>query len=210
MMKIAEPNYKWAHNPGNRSTTTHLILHHVAAAGLTTPETIHRWHLANGWAGIAYHYYVRKDGTICRGRPEAWSGGHTTNWNWCSIGICFEGNFEVETMPEAQRKAGAELVADIRKRYPAIIIGKHSQYQATACPGKNFPFDEIVSGKSDEPAETDAEKDPEPSEWAKASCDKAVASGLIKGDTRGNMGWKEPITKEMFAVLADRLGLLDK
>lgn len=131
-MTILEPNYKWAYAPGNRSITTHLILHHAAATGVSA-ETIHRWHLNNGWAGIAYHYYVRKDGSVYRGRPEAWSGGHTTNWNYCSIGICFEGNFENEAMPEAQRRAGTALVADIRRRYPSITVGKHSQYQATAC-----------------------------------------------------------------------------
>lgn len=207
-MTILEPNYKWAYTPGSRSITTHLILHHAAATGVSA-GTIHSWHLNNGWAGIAYHYYVRKDGAIYRGRPEAWSGGHTTNWNYCSIGICFEGNFENETMPGAQRRAGAALVADIRRRYPSITVGKHSQYQATACPGRNFPFDEIVAGVTGEPADTDAERSNEPSEWARASCDKAVAAGLIQGGTSGRYGWQEPVTKEMFAVLADRLGMLN-
>lgn len=207
-MTVNESKYSWAYSPGSRTSTTHLILHHAAATGVSA-ETIHSWHLANGWAGIAYHYYVRKDGGIYRGRPEAWRGGHTTNWNYCSIGICFEGNFENEAMPEAQRKAGAELVADIRSRYPSITVGKHSRYQATACPGAHFPFDEIVAGVTEEPADTDAERNNQPSKWAESSCGRAVDSGLIKGGTDGDYGWQEPITKEMFAVLADRLGMLD-
>lgn len=147
-MKILEPSYSWAYKPGTRRTTSHLILHHAAADGISA-ETIHSWHLAKGWAGIAYHYYVRKDGTVYRGRPETWTGGHTTNWNYCSIGICFEGNFETQTMPTAQRNAGAALVADIMARYPGITVGRHKDYNSTACPGKNFPFDLIVGGSSE-------------------------------------------------------------
>jgi len=145
-MNIIETSYKWAYIPGNRITTTHLILHH-AAAYFASAQTIHGWHLGNGWAGIAYHYYVRKDGSIYRGRPEYWSGGHTSNWNHCSIGICFEGNFDAETMPAAQAKAGAVLVANIKTRYPGIIVGRHRDYNSTVCPGRNFPFYEIVSYK---------------------------------------------------------------
>ena len=206
-MTISEHKYSWAYKPGSRSTSTHLILHHAAAAGVSA-ETIHNWHLGNGWAGIAYHYYVRRDGSVYRGRPESWLGGHTTNWNYCSIGICFEGNFDVEIMPEAQRRAGAELVADIRSRYPGIIVGKHKSYNATACPGANFPYDDIVSGFTGEPSDTDAEKTDEPSVWAKDSCEKAIARGLIQGDGRGSYSWHEPLTREMFAVLADRLGIM--
>lgn len=205
-MKIIEPKYNWAYTPGYRNTTTHLILHHAAADNISA-ETIHSWHLANGWAGIAYHYYVRKDGSVYRGRPEAWTGGHTTNWNWCSLGICFEGNFDAQTMPEEQRKAGAELVADIVKRYPGIIVGKHKDYQATACPGANFPFDAIVQGEVTEPEDSDAENYGA-SPWAVESCEKAIEKGIFKGDGKGNYNWQEPLTREAFCVVMDRLGLL--
>ena len=67
-------------------------------------------------------------------------GGHTTNWNYCSIGVCFEGNFETEQMLAAQIAAGRELVEDIVARYPSIVIGRHSDFGQTACPGKNFPL----------------------------------------------------------------------
>lgn len=208
-MTIIEQEYNWAYLPGNRTSTTHLILHHAAAES-ATPLQVHSWHLANGWAGIAYHYYVRKDGSVYRGRPESWRGGHTTNWNYCSIGICFEGNFEDDEMSEAQRKSGHELVSDITMRYSGIVVGMHKQYQATVCPGRNFPFDEIAGGTTEEPPDTDAEQPMlEPSDWAVESCEKAVETGLIEGNGDGTYGWHDPITKEMFAVLADRLGLLE-
>ena len=205
-MKINEIGYKWAYNPGARQTTTHLMLHHAAANARA--ETIHSWHLNNGWAGIAYHYYVRKDGEIYRGRPENWSGGHTTNWNYCSIGICFEGNFESDEMPSVQRRAGSALVADIMKRYPGIIVGKHSAYNSTACPGRKFPFDEIVRGKMEEPAESNAEENNLPSAWATEACELAVSSGVFQGDGSGNYNWQEPLSREMMAVILGRLKLI--
>ena len=64
-----------------------------------------------GGAGIGYHYYITKDGTIWEGRPDNTVGAHASGGNSDSIGICFEGDYDVErTMPDAQKKAGKELV----------------------------------------------------------------------------------------------------
>ena len=195
-MTVITPDYDWAYALTPRSLTTHLILHHAAAVS-ETPEAIHAYHKSKGWAGIAYHYYVRKDGTVYRGRPENMRGGHTTNWNYCSIGICFEGNFETETMPEAQIKAGQELIDDIKARYPNIVIGRHKDFQATACPGANFPFNTIVNP----PKETVAEDSNKPSDWAAAAWDKATAAGIMDGTNP-----TAPLTREQLAVILDRLG----
>ena len=217
-MKIIETIYNWARSPGVRSTTTHLILHHAAGNG--SAQAVHSSHLGKGYAGIAYHYYITKDGTIYRGRDENWNGGHTSNYHHNSIGICFEGNFETDIMSAAQRKAGAELVADIVRRYPGIKVGKHSWYNATACPGAKFPFDEIVSGKvTGEPTNSNAEKNDTPSSWAAKSCEKAIAKGLLIGDKDADgdgiadadsfIGWHEVPSLERLTVILDRLGLLD-
>lgn len=110
-MKINEVDYKWNGSLTKRAATTRIILHH-AAAKTCTAQQIHSWHLANGWVGIGYHFFVRKDGSVYRGRPEDTVGAHAGNNNYDSIGVCFEGNYMTETaMPEAQRAAGAELVA---------------------------------------------------------------------------------------------------
>ena len=200
MIKIIEPNHKWAYALTTRRTTTHLVIHHAAGNGPV--EGIHNYHLSKGWAGIAYHYYVRKDGTIYRGRPENMTGGHTTNWNWCSIGICFEGNFEQEYMSDAQFEAGRQLIADIVRRYPSITVWKHSSLQQTSCPGRNFPFDLMLD--MDEPSGS-AEDSGAPSEWAKEACERMVAAGLFEGDEDENYRWHDNIIREEVAVLIDRL-----
>ena len=145
-MNIVEHTFSFQGALTRRKSTTLIVLHHAATEKCSVTD-VHRWHLANGWSGIGYHFIVRKDGSIHRGRPLDTVGSHTYGENSDSIGICFEGNFETETMSAAQIQAGAELVAYLKWLYPSIkTVGKHKDYCATACPGKNFPFDAIVNG----------------------------------------------------------------
>ena len=147
-MNVIEEKYNWAYPLTRRARTTLLVLHHEAGSG-STAQQIHNYHrYTNGWAGIAYHYYVRKDGTIYRGRPENTIGGHCLGYNSTSIGICFEGNFENETMGQAQINAGWELIADILRRYPGISVRRHKDLNQTACPGRNFPFDTLTGAEN--------------------------------------------------------------
>ena len=128
-----------------RKKTDLIVLHHAAATECSV-EDVHRWHLANGWSGIGYHFFIRKDGSVWRGRPEDTVGAHTKGYNSTSIGICFEGNFETETMPDAQKRAGIELVAYLKEKYSVENVRGHGELKATACPGKNFPLDEMKKG----------------------------------------------------------------
>ena len=156
-MKINEVTYKWNGALTKRRSTTRIILHH-AAASKCTAQQIHSWHLANGWVGIGYHFFVRKDGSVYRGRPETAVGAHAGNNNYDSIGICFEGNFMTETMSEAQKRAGQELVQYLKDKYGISKVQKHSDVNATGCPGTRFPFKEISEGTAaGKPAESTAE-----------------------------------------------------
>ena len=156
-MKINEVTYKWNGALTTRRSTTRIILHH-AAARKCTAQQIHSWHLANGWVGIGYHFFVRKNGSVYRGRPETVVGAHAGNNNYDSIGICFEGSFDREQMNEVQRTAGAELVAYLKDKYGITKVQKHSDVNATGCPGTHFPFKEISEGAAaGKPAESAAE-----------------------------------------------------
>lgn len=143
-MQIIETNFSWAYPLIDRAQTRRIVVHH-AAATKASAEAIHAGHLANGWSGIGYHYYVRKDGTVYRGRPEHKKGSHAGSAaNSDSIGICFEGNFETDIMGEDQFTAGAELIADILSRYSTLEIMGHRSVGATACPGANFPLEQMI------------------------------------------------------------------
>lgn len=166
-----------------RTITDRIILHHAAGNG--SVESVHNYHKSLGWSGIGYHYYVRKDGSIYRGRPEAMVGGHTSGYNYCSIGICAEGNFETDTMSDAQREAIRALVLDIRTRYPDTQTIRHKDVAATACPGKNYPFDYIAAAAPD-PEDTPPEVDtPSGIDWDTERAlarEWAMSTGLSDGE----------------------------
>jgi len=141
---IIEHDWAWNGRLGKRNGKAAGIVCHHAAASVASPEDVHRWHLARGFLGIGYHYYVRKDGSIHRGRPEWAMGAHTLGHN-DMLGICAEGNFETETMPAAQLEALIWLVADVadRNKIKSKRRYRHSKLNPTACPGRNYPWAQV-------------------------------------------------------------------
>ncbi len=142
--EVRSANLEFAGSFTPRSRTDTLVLHH-AAAKTCSVEDVHKWHLGNGWSGIGYHYFVSKLGGIYLGRPENVWGAHSSGHNACSIGICAEGDFEQEAMPEVQKQSIIALTKDILTRYPGLNIKGHRDLNATLCPGQHYPFDEIVA-----------------------------------------------------------------
>lgn len=143
-MNIIETNLSFG-SLSALNSVTRLILHH-ADAHTCNAEDIHRWHKANGWSGAGYHFLVRKDGSVYRLRPENKIGAHAKGANSNSLGICFEGAYQTDTMPDAQIAAGQELVAYLKKKYGITKVQRHKDVCSTDCPGKNFPFDQIAYG----------------------------------------------------------------
>lgn len=140
-IKVYDNGLEFSNSGSNRKETNRIILHHAAGNG--TVEQIHQTHKNNGWAGIGYHFYIRKDGKIYKGRPIDKMGAHCLNNNYDSIGICFEGNFCLDDPTEEQLKSGKELVSSLLKQYnlraKKAVFG-HKELMATACPGYNFPL----------------------------------------------------------------------
>lgn len=142
-VKIIRTNFKFKEKLQKRIKTDLIVLHHADATNATV-EDIHRWHLQRGWAGIGYHFYVRKDGSVYEGRPIDTIGAHVQGFNARSIGICAEGNYDKEkTMPEPQKQAIIELVRYVLSKYPNCRIVRHKDLMATSCPGRYYPFDDI-------------------------------------------------------------------
>lgn len=129
-----------------RKVTERIIIHHAAAESCTVSQ-IHSWHLANGWAGIGYHFFVRKNGAVYYGRPENTVGCHAAGGNYNSIGVCFEGDYMLESkMPTVQKESGKRLVAHLKRKYGIKRVQKHKEVSSTDCPGVYFPFGEISDG----------------------------------------------------------------
>lgn len=145
-MEIIETNLEFK-DMSTRKATQRIILHHADAKNCSA-EDIHRWHLNNGWSGAGYHFLVRKDGKVYRLRPEDKVGAHAYGSNYNSIGVCFEGNYMEEDMPEVQKQAGKELVVYLKNKYKISTVQKHKDVCATSCPGDKFPFNEIAKSET--------------------------------------------------------------
>jgi hypothetical protein len=142
-MNIIETNFKWNGNLTYNNIPKMIVLHHLEAKSAEVAD-IHSWHIGNGWTGIGYHYYVKKDGRIFRGRPEKAQGSHCPGVNKCSIAISAEGNFMTEQMNEIQKQSIVALCKDICKRYGFEEIKGHKDVPySTDCPGINYPLSEI-------------------------------------------------------------------
>jgi hypothetical protein len=139
-----------------RSYTDMVVIHHTGCNDIdASAEQIHGWHLGNGWAGIGYHYVIRKDGTIERGRPEWAIGSHAYGENSHTIGIHLSGDFEQAQPTSQQIEKCALLIADICERYGLPInvdtVVGHGELMATSCPGKNLQAlldDGTLTGKA--------------------------------------------------------------
>ena len=145
-MNIIEKSYTWNGSLTKRCLTNYIILHHRGGNG--DVQSIHEYHVKDkGWVGIGYHFYIRKDGSVYRGRPIDMWGAHTVGYNDKSVAVCFEGNFETDKMTPTQLKAGQELITYLKTLYPKAEVLRHKDFESTACPGKNFPFAEMLKGE---------------------------------------------------------------
>lgn len=138
-MEIKETNLNFSSLTPRSKVLEYIVVHHTASTAKETVEQIHYFHINNnGWAGIGYHFYIRKDGTIYKGRPEKYVGAHCENYNSVSLGICCEGNFEIEQPTEKQLTSLSELIQYLKKKYGNVQVVGHRDLNATACPGKNL------------------------------------------------------------------------
>ncbi|MEN6326015.1 MAG: peptidoglycan recognition family protein [Syntrophomonas sp.] len=146
-MNIIETNLKFdGLRPRNR--TSLLVLHHSACPDVGAVE-IHRWHLQRGWAGIGYHFVIRANGSVERGRPLETIGAHAgPGVNGYSIGICLAGDFMAAAPTDSQIRALLELIVWLKDYYPvhsgsALDVKLHREVAATECPGILFPWEQI-------------------------------------------------------------------
>ena len=226
-MKVIETEWNWKNGLSVRPYTKYVVLHH-AAAKVCSPYQVDSWHKANGWSGIGYHYFIRKDGTIYRGRPEWAIGAHASGRNSDSIGVCVEGNYDLETnMPTLQKNAVKDVLSYLKDKYPNAVIKGHREVGATGCPGKHYPLSEMKeywnSKESEELTMTQYEElkkeinmlktragyynyiDDNMNEAYKPTIEKLVSQGKLQGNEKGEL----MLTTDMMRILTilDRAGV---
>lgn len=124
----------------------YIVLHHSAAKGDFDIAHVKSWHLERGFSDVGYHYFIKNDGTIQKGREEHVVGAHCRDggMNRKSIGICLNGNCDEEPWNFEQIASLLKLVKDIRTRYAIPtekVIGHWEAGANKTCPGKLIDMD---------------------------------------------------------------------
>ena len=98
-------------------------------------EDIRRWHVdGNGWRDIGYHYVIRLDGTLEKGRLDNEHGAHARGHNHNSLGICMVGGTGGATFTAAQWRTLKGLVRTLLCQHPSAKVIGHNQISEKQCP----------------------------------------------------------------------------
>lgn len=156
---ITEKAFNFVNPLSYRDYTDLIVIHHTGGKDIdASAEQIHDWHISSGYAGIGYHFVIRKNGAIERGRPIDTVGSHAYGSNSHSIGIHLSGNFEDAQPTDAQIEMTAMLIANLCEDYNIPTDRDHIKghfevdpdgLSGTSCPGKNL-FDKLdtIVGKA--------------------------------------------------------------
>lgn len=122
-----------------------ITIHHAGDLdGLTGPAQFRSWqswHHTLGWADIAYHFIVGRDGKVYEGRPFEAVGDTATTYDPTGhFLIVVEGNFDVSVPSETQLEMMAQLAAwaSLQFDVPVATMSGHRDHAATSCPGDNL------------------------------------------------------------------------
>ncbi len=110
-----------------------LIVIHCSATRedrMLTPDDLELQHRRRGFNGIGYHYYIRKDGTVCLTRAIERIGAHVKGFNSESIGICYEGGLDcrgrpADTRTPEQHAALRLLIHQLKEKFPGCRVCGH-------------------------------------------------------------------------------------
>ena len=102
-------------------------------------DEIREWHVKERkWSDVGYHYIIRRDGKLEKGRDDITPGAHARGYNKQSLGICMVGGKSKDNKPESNFTAAQwaslfKLCGDLRRKHNAEIIG-HNDVSKKACP----------------------------------------------------------------------------
>jgi N-acetyl-anhydromuramyl-L-alanine amidase AmpD len=99
-------------------------------------DTIRKWHVEErGWKDIGYHYVIRRDGTVEKGRADNVPGAHVAGHNTGSLGICLVGGKLRVNFTHQQWAALEKLVRGLLFTHKeAEIFGHNDLDKSKPCP----------------------------------------------------------------------------
>ena len=125
--------------------TIHYLIIHCSATPegrAHTAKDIDLWHKQRGFTEIGYNYVILLDGTIELGRDVDKIPAHVEGYNKDSIGICYIGGVDKNTLQPKdtrtlfQKEALIKLLKELKKLYPDAEIQGHRDFAGVkkACP----------------------------------------------------------------------------
>ncbi|MCP4838329.1 MAG: N-acetylmuramoyl-L-alanine amidase [Planctomycetes bacterium] len=137
----------------DRMTPIHRItIHHDGmspftetslAAASSRLESIRRAHLRRRpqpFGDIGYHFAIDPAGRVWGGRPISWQGAHVRAQNQGNLGIVVLGNYDLQGVNEAQKRAILRFLDEQMRTYRIARskVATHQEMAPTACPGKSL------------------------------------------------------------------------
>lgn len=120
-----------------RASTTRIVVHCAA----TRPgqdigaADIDRWHRDRGYVSIGYHFVIRLDGTVEKGRDVDAIGAHASGHNADTVAICLVGGLDKngkalrgkpeQVYNEDQLQSLAEVILELRRKYGKLPVVGH-------------------------------------------------------------------------------------
>ena len=103
-------------------------------------DDIRRWHLANGWRDVGYHYVILLDGTIEIGRPLEIQGAGVRGHNRDTVHVCYIGGGAKageykDTRTTQQKVSLVYLIGSLKRTFKCQVVG-HRDFPGVkkACP----------------------------------------------------------------------------
>lgn len=126
-----------------RKSTDYIAIHCSASVPdlKTDVKTIDRWHRQRGFTMVGYHFVIKTDGEVQKGRDEESIGAHVQGFNHNSIGICLVGGVDSALKPannfsKEQMFSLLVLLKELQGRYPNATVQGHRDFPNVnkACP----------------------------------------------------------------------------
>ena len=139
-------------------TVIHWTANYIDQAHIGA-EHVHAWHLQRGFSGCGYHYIIKRDGSIQRGRPINIIGAHANDFghNRYSIGIshvagynCTSGTpnpnryISSESINDAQWRAQKDFLEVFYRVFPGGQVLGHNQISQAGKVDPGFDVDSYI------------------------------------------------------------------
>ena len=100
-------------------------------------EYVREYHRSRNFQDIGYHFAIDRAGRVWQLRSLAYQGQHVRNNNEHNIGIVVLGNFDMQSLTQAQKDRIRTFGALVRKQYnlAASRLYTHQEVVSTECPG---------------------------------------------------------------------------